>query len=122
MRYLRPGIVNCGLEKSRHDHIGSHTMIVNLSSMNSWSAWSGAVMVALALQGCTSPPPAPVEQKPVPVVGRSAEVRELRKQIRERDQRIEELESQLEALKLIDRDSKNQKTLLRPPTTLQPLE
>lgn len=90
--------------------------------MNSWSAWSGAVSVALALQGCTSPPPTPVEQKPVPVVDRSAEVRELRKQIRERDQRIEELESQLEALKLIDRDSKNQKTLLRPPTTLQPLE
>lgn len=122
MRYPRPGMGNCGLEKSRQDRIGSHTMSLNLSSMNSWSALSAAVMVALALQGCTSPPPAPVEQKPVSVVDRSAEVRELRKQIREREQRIEELESQLEALKLIDQDSKNQKTLLRPPTTLQPLE
>ena len=90
--------------------------------MKSWNALGGAVTVAFALQGCTLPPSTPVDQKPVPVVDRSAKVRELRKQIRERDQRIEELEAQLEALKLIDQDSKNQKPLLRPPTTLPPLE
>ncbi len=97
-------------------------MNVSLSSMNRWNALSGAVTVIIALQGCTSPPSTTVEKKPVPVVESSTKVRELRKQIRERDQRIEELESQLEALKLIDQDSINQKTLLKPPTTLHSLE
>jgi TolA-binding protein len=97
-------------------------MNLSLSSMSSWNALSGAVTVAIVLQGCTSPSTTTVEQKPVPVVDRSAEVRELRKQIRERDQRIEKLESQLEALKLIDQDSEKQKPPFKPPTTLRPLE
>jgi TolA-binding protein len=92
------------------------------SRRNSWNALIGTVTVAVAIQGCTSPRSPVVEQKTVPVVDGSVKVRELRKQIRERDKRIEELESQLEVLKLIDQDSKNQKTLLRPPTTLEPLE
>jgi TolA-binding protein len=94
------------------------------SRRNSWNALIGTVTVAVAIQGCTSPrsPVVELEQKTVPVVDGSVKVRELRKQIRERDKRIEELESQLEVLKLIDQDSKNQKTLLRPPTTLEPLE
>ena len=83
---------------------------------------SGAVLMAVVLQACAIVPPPPVEPKPHPVGDQSAKVRELRKQIRERDQRIEELESQLEALKLIDQDSSNQKTLLRPPATLPPIE
>jgi hypothetical protein len=97
-------------------------MQLSRSRMKSWNVLGGAVTVAIALQGCTSPPPASVDQKPVPVVDRSAKVRELRKQIRERDQRIEELEAQLEALKLIDQDSIHQKPQLRPPSTLQPME
>lgn len=113
---------NGGLEKSRHDRLGSHAMHLSLSRMKSWNTLGGAVTVAIVLQGCTFPSSAPVDQKPVPVVDRSAKVRELQKQIRERDQRIAELEAQLEALKLIDQDSKNQKPLFRPPTTLQPLE
>jgi hypothetical protein len=97
-------------------------MQLSRSRMKSWNVLGGAVTVAIALQGCTAPPPTSVDQKPVPVVDRSTKVRELRKQIRERDQRIQELEAQLEALKLIDQDSIHQKPLLRPPSTLQPLE
>ncbi len=99
-------------------------MNVNLSNINRWNVLSGAVLLAVALQACAIVPPPPVEPKSNPnsVGDQSAKVRELRKQLRERDQRIEELESQLEALKLIDQDSSNQKTLLRPPTTLPPIE
>ena len=96
-------------------------MNLNLSSINRWNVLSGAVLMAIALQACAIAPP-PVELKPNLVGDQSAKVCELRKQIRERDQRIEELESQLEALKLIDQDSNNQKTLLRPPATLPPIE
>ena len=99
-------------------------MNLNLSDINRWTVLSGAVLMAVVIQACAIVPPPPVEPKPnVNLVGdQSAKVRELRKQIRERDQRIEELESQLEALKLIDQDSSNQKTLLRPPATLPPIQ
>jgi hypothetical protein len=79
-------------------------------------------MMSILLQACAIAPSPSVEQKPNPVVDQSAKLRDLRKQIRERDRRIEELESQLEALKLIDQDSVKQKTPLKPPTTLEPLE
>jgi hypothetical protein len=86
------------------------------------SALTRVVTISVVFQGCAIAPPPPVEQKPSPVVDQSAKVRDLRKQIRERDRRIEELESQLEALKLIDQDSVKQKTPLKPPATLEPLE
>jgi len=86
------------------------------------SALSSVVTISVVLQACAVVPPPPVEHQPTPVVDQSAKARDLRKQIRERDKRIEELEAQLEALKLIDQDSKNQKPLLRPATTLPPLE
>lgn len=85
-------------------------------------ALSSVVMISVVLQACAVAPPPPVEQKPNPVADQSAKLRDLRKQLRERDRRIEELEAQLEALKVIDQDYKNQKPLLRPPSTLPPLE
>lgn len=106
----------------RSDRIGSHALSMNLPGKNRWNVLSVAVSIALTLQGCGSHPSTTAERKPVPVVDRSTKVRELQKQIRERDQRIEELESQLEALKMIDQDLEKQKPLLRPPTTLRPLE
>jgi TolA-binding protein len=93
-----------------------------ISCRKNWSALGGAVMMSILLQACAIASSPSVEQKPNPVVDQSAKLRELRKQIRERDRRIEELESQLEALKLIDQDSVKQKTPLKPPATLEPLE
>jgi len=95
---------------------------MKLSSRKVWSVLGSVVTMAVVLQGCAIAPPPPVEQKPNPVVDQSVKVRDLRKQIRERDERIQELESQLEALKLIDQDSRQQKMLLKPPTTLESLE
>lgn len=109
------------LEKLWRDRIGSQEMNLGQPIQSRWTVLTGAATVALALQGCTSPHP-PVEQQPVPIVDRSTKVRDLQKQIRERDQRIEELTSQLEALKMIDLDPEKQKPLLKPPTTLRPLE
>lgn len=93
-----------------------------LSYRKSWSVLGKAVTMSIVLHACAIAPPAPVDQKRHPVVEESAKVRNLQQQIRERDKRIEELESQLEALKLIDQDSMRQKTPLRPPTMLEPLE
>ena len=95
---------------------------MKLSSRKVWSVLGSVVTMAVVLQGCAIAPLPPVEQKPHPVVDQSVKVRDLRKQIRERDERIQELESQLEALKLIDQDSRQQKMLLKPPTTLESLE
>jgi hypothetical protein len=120
--YPWPRDWNRGLEKFRHDRIGSHTMIVRPWYRMKGSAWGSAVMISVVLQACAVVPPHSVEQKPHPVVDQSAKLRDLRKQLREREKRIEELEAQLEALKVIDQDYKNQKPLLRPPTTLPPLE
>jgi len=118
----RPGIGNYGLEKSRPGRIGSHTMNLKLWHRMNGSLLTRAVVISVVVRGCAIAPPPPVEREPNPVVDQSAKVRDLRKQIRERDRRIEELESQLEALKLIDQDSVKQKTPLKPPTTLKPLE
>ncbi len=97
-------------------------MPMRLLCRKMWSALGSVVTMSVVLQACATAPPHPVEPKPNPVINQSAKVRDLRKQIRERDERIQELELRLEALKLIDQDSRQQKTLLKPPTTLEPLE
>ncbi len=121
-RYPRPEVWIYGLAKSRPDRIGSRTINLRLWYRMNGRALTRAVTMSLILQACAIAPPPPLEHKPTPVADQSAKVRDLRKQIRERERRIEELESQLEALKLIDQDSKNQKPLLRPSTTLPPPE
>jgi Tfp pilus assembly protein PilN len=94
---------------------------MSLLSRKIWSILGGAVILAVALSACGTPPATSVEHKSDPAAVLSGKVQYLQRQIRERDKRIQELESQLDALKLIEQDFEKQRKPIRPPAALTPI-
>ena len=95
---------------------------MSILSRKIWTSPGGAVILAVALSACGTPPATSVEHKNDPAAVLSGKVQSLQRQIRERDKRIEELESQLNALKLIEQDFEKQRNPIRPPATLVPIK